>query len=247
MRKLNKLAALGIASALCGSHVFAQDETNPKAENVPFYYKIADDDAMSDLNPGYIQLMTWPSESHISEARVDSSSPQVKRATELTYFWLKKVLRPEWLPNLERVELYPLKHEFDGWDVLRLRYRIGDYVFQVASLSYSTWISVAPYNKVAGDVSTDLETGKVFFAKMASKFFLRSDEFEAQYKFKPVQKKKSIININREGSGYWWDTLNWWTNGSAVMILCRKDEPSFKHGPEENPDWFSLPTVKGSK
>jgi len=246
MSNFNHSVTLGSMCLLFWTALSAQDLVKPKTEKVVHYYKMAEEDAMSDLLPGYVQMMTWPSESHLFEARVDPSSPQVKNALDSTKEWVSRVLRPEWLPNYEKIEIFPLRHGFDGWDVIRFRYRVGEYVFQIASLSYSIWISVARYDRELKDAPLNLDNGMQYFMKTAPVFFQHSDQFGKRYSFKPVQKKKSVLCINRE-SGRWWETINWWTDGNAVMILCDKDDPSLKNGSEESPDWFLLPTVKSSK
>jgi len=89
-------------------------------------------------------LFEWPSTATIKAKRLNDP-PIVKGYTSEFNYWLGKVMAPAWLPPND-TEVILLEKEFDGRDVMRMRWSKKDYDIQVSQTGSIFTIKLTPEN-----------------------------------------------------------------------------------------------------
>jgi|GEM_PF-5164463 len=235
---------------LCVStHIVIGQNTNfaTKIGKVPDDY-LCITGTVADIHPFIQSHLMWPSKDRISKHKKDLNDNNVQRAVASTYDWLKKVFRPEWVPeNLSNIEVLALKADVvgdkdtdgQGHDVIRFRYKVNNYVIEIASTFSRLTLVIQDDSQKSLDL--DEEGAKHFVANTMDLFLREADGV----------KNISLQNIKKGKSGYkgspdvkpptcniWWGCVFWWTDGHTVMFsMLKSDNRPLVPMPKK--DWFS--------
>jgi hypothetical protein len=116
-----------------------------------------------------LKLSQWPGQSVLSgDQAVSEESPEVAFANQQTTSWIEKVFATPWLPP-DGTQRYFLKNEFDGRDVVRMKWQHAGYGIEVSQTRMVFVLKVTPIG--GGGTGTD-ETTKLAFARdVALKMF----------------------------------------------------------------------------
>jgi hypothetical protein len=240
-----------IFSVLSSNAVIGQNASNvgAKAEKVPDGYSCNIGTAADDLHPFIKSHILWPSEERISKHKKDLNDSNVQKAIASTYDWLKKVLRLEWVPeNLSTIDVLALKADVtgnedtdgQGYDVIRLRYKVENYLVEVASTVSMLTLVIQKDRDKNPPVGLNEESAKIFVSVMIDQFFQNSDKIKS-ISFKSIEKGKAGYkgrpDTKPETFNVWWGLVYWWTDGHTVTFSMRKaDGGPLMRTPKK--DWF---------
>lgn len=132
------VGCVAIATCVCG--LYAKDNSS----DVPIN---KDSKKIDDNAPGEVlKLSRWPDQSVLSGAsRLSGDSPEVVFAKNQTNSWSERVLAPTWLPP-EGTQVYFLQNEFDGRDVVRMKWQCNNYEVVMSQTASIFLIKLTPLN-----------------------------------------------------------------------------------------------------
>ena len=220
-----------------------------KIGKVPDDYLCIMGTAANDLSPFIRSHIMWPNKERISRSKKDLNNNNVQKAVVSTFDWVKKVLRPEWVPdNIAAIDVLALKAEVvgsedvegQGHDVVRFRYKVQNFVVEVASTVPMLTLVVQKDNGEDPPVGLNEETAKRFVGNTIDQFLQESDKIK-NISFKNIEKGKvgykGKSETKPETCNIWWGNVYWWTDGRTVMfsILKADNRPLV---PMPKKDWF---------
>lgn len=161
-------AVLSVTSTMLGISMFAASGNGQPASaqgGTPTY--------LNEIipSPAY-KLFQWPDDSILNgPGHIDIDATEVKAAQAQAFDWIKKVLSEDWLPPVDTQPVC-IRSEFDGRDVIRVKYEVKGYEIQVSQTATIFTIKLSHLDKRAlgGDLN-----GKINAAKdMCSEVFNRT-------------------------------------------------------------------------
>jgi hypothetical protein len=115
-----------------------------------------------------MKLSEWPDSSVVEEKQVASTNDIVSRATRDSNDWLSEVFNPAWRPQGDE-EIVFLKKEFEGRDVVRIRWKV-----EGACVTVSQTRSVFVLNvTIPRDIQEQLRASDNIFVPSYSKNLIR--------------------------------------------------------------------------
>lgn len=230
------LAFVSLAGLVLGEAEMSKAivQTRPVAQD----YRCISTNAAEDIPAFTRSHIMWPDSGRITRNQVAVTNNQVSEAVQSTILWVKKVVRPEFVP--EKPTALALKGDVDGHDVIRFRYAIDDSIVEVASTAPRLTFVIQRKDRAASD---DLKEGdaKTFVSSIIDQFLNDADRVKATA-FLRVSKTKhgyyGAPTVRPETCNYWWGPVVWWTDGKVVVLSLQKaDGGPLEPTPKDN--WFS--------
>lgn len=188
----------------------------------------------------------WPNETKIEKEKVDRSLPEVKQSINYAIFWLKKIIKPQWLPEDIGQRLLPLGESLDGDDALWARYQIDDYAIQIVADYGRLRFFISPVDEKKEVVpSEDKEAMNALIVKVTEKFFKKSDAVND--KLTDVQVTHGIASgipghQSKRVSNLWWEQVQWWSDGKTIAFwIPHTDIDTAIKQPTRLKHWFTKP------
>lgn len=221
--------------SLAGGNAFSvtkQANQQPKHQfkRVPKEYRCLSKEEAQELGD-VLWWSGWP-ESFTNE--LDLTDPVVKKAVDSSLEWVRRVLRPELVPD--DLELHPLKRSHtEIADRLVFRYEVDGYVVQGNMDWNNLGLLIHPQT---GDIPKEFDekAAREYVALIMNKF-LRDDIPGL------TESDKGKWIVAKKGKWYWGHAKrgagSWRTNGRTVLLVLtiRSDRPRL----ELRPDWLTTP------
>lgn len=231
-RYYNLIVFFGLlTNVVCGQNA---SNVVTRTEKVPDDYRCIVGTAADDLQPFIRSHIMWPDKERISRHKKDVNDKRVQEAVTSSFKWIRKVLRSEWVPeNLAAIDVLALKAEVvgsedtegQGHDVVRFRYKVQNFVVEVASTVSRLTLVIQKDNSENPPVGLNEEIAKRFVGSAIDQFLQEAHRV----------KNVSLKNITKGKTGYqgnperkpgtfniWWGGVYWWTDGRTVMFSLRK-------------------------
>lgn len=209
-------------------------DVNDFPEDVNFFTP----EARQSLPEKMAKFYGWPSEEEISSQLVKEGE-RVLKAREQSIKWIKKVLKPKFIPRDIENRLLALNREKDC-DQTRIRYRVKNHAIQIRQINNSVTILVK-------------EIGKEPVDETSAKLKLVGDTVERllnqENKIKRIScsgayaiwhgllKGGPTSSDIKNSSIYWWGQVHWLTDGHTVYFSIPKEEGG-PVKPSKRKDWF---------
>ena len=232
------------AVSICFGNVLLQNTyaaTDPNGADVndfPEEVRFFAEETRKNLPKKMREFYAWPSKQELSTQQV-TRGERVIRAREESIQWIRKVLKPQFVPKDVNDRLIALNRN-EGCDQTRLRYKFGDYAIQIRQINNSVTILVQ-------------QIGKEPLEKTSAKVKLVSDMVERLFNFDDKIRKiscpgayatwhgllKGAPNSRdiKDSGRYWWEHVHWLTDGHTVFFSI----PKLDVGPvipSRATDWF---------
>lgn len=248
---MNKVLGFGLLGLLSINTIYADTQTGSDTNDTERIQCISDEYAIlgtnviADLHSAKTSVLVWPTsnDEHRASRCVDTNNKAFWNAINSTEDWIEEFLCREWFLKEPGpcTSWIPLKHWYNGEDdVLCVRYKIGEYLFQIFATSHVISIAIKdealePFTEPLG-----VEEAKQRVFNMASRFFKYSEPVRTI----PMDRvKRTSCGVQgRFGTGKelsQWDYSSWWTDGNTVLFQIRKyADEGFE--PKVPTDWLPV-------
>jgi hypothetical protein len=250
--KIVMYSFIALLTSTVTSPFFMAQEAPVKMEKIYGEKTLVKESASGDI-PSYCKNdILWPPEHDIMARKIDLNDDNVKYPIRSTMDWIKRILRPEWIPGESQADIYALRAGKQGvdmipYDALRMRYRAGDYVIQIASNSREISLVVGPYySNNPSNRKLEIEDAKLLVNKMIFKFFNNADLILKTCNWSVKNRLSAVEGTPTKWAYDWWEDVRWWTDGDTVFFTMQKYDHERPTLPSLKADWFS-PEKAGTK
>jgi hypothetical protein len=192
----------------------------------------------SDRSKTILPLFRQPGIHDAKPTRLGAQTPQA--AAKEAEQWVRRVLKPEWVPNDLAARLRPLRREPASQSIIICRYLIDGHAIQIDQSRGSMWIIIRPLQPKP--LSKD---GKELADATFHTYFLNGDRMAALPGKETAGTAKLRVwlpdfsaSIPPGALANWWGWRLWLTDGEAVAILLDKTSEDSAHTIMPDDPWF---------